>query len=55
MNLQDLGVQEMNKQELTDVDGGFWIEVLIGASIGLAVEIINDWDHFKAGVAAGWN
>ena len=54
MNTLDLnayGVQEMNKQEMVETDGGLWKALFIAA----AVHIYNNWDvardAFRAGAA----
>ncbi len=51
MNLENLGVQEMNAKEIREVDGGdFGFTLLAGLIITAAVEIIGDWEHFKDGL-----
>jgi lactobin A/cerein 7B family class IIb bacteriocin len=53
MNLENLGVQEMNAKELKEVEGGF-IEWLLGVCSGLALEIAfnpkNSEKQFMKGV-----
>ena len=55
-NLELMGVQEMNVQEMKDENGGiaFWaavaIGVLIGTAVGANVQIMSDWDNFKNGL-----
>ena len=49
-NLNDFGVVELKKEELGEVEGGFWPVLLAGVIIGAAVEIMGDWEHFKQGL-----
>ena len=49
--LDNYGVSEMETREMKEANGGH--PILIGIAIGLAIEIIRDWDHFKAGFKAG--
>ncbi len=41
-NLENLGVQEMNSSEITEINGGALGEII--------AEIIGDWENFKAGL-----
>lgn len=49
MNLENLNVTELGAQEKVSVDGGIW-NIVTGLVIALEVEIIQDWENFKAGL-----
>ncbi|BFM41786.1 hypothetical protein CFS9_04270 [Flavobacterium sp. CFS9] len=34
MNLENLGLVELNAQEMEDIEGGFLLEILVGVLIG---------------------
>lgn len=38
---------ELKREELSEIDGGFWQLI----AVAIAVEIMGDWDNFKAGLA----
>jgi len=42
---------ELQSSELMRVEGGFWQTLAAGLIIAVAVEIMNDWDNFKNGIA----
>lgn len=37
MNLENLGVQEMNSKEMTSIEGGGWFTDAVGTAIGVVV------------------
>jgi len=51
--LENYGVSRLETQEKKTIDGGNpWVwAILVGAVVN---EIIGDWDHFKAGLYAGF-
>ena len=51
LNLEQLGVQEMNAVEVKSVDGGFLGLIAIGLCIAAGTAIINDWDNFERGLS----
>lgn len=53
MNLKNLNVQDMNSLEMVEVEGGLMQEN--GGWAWLAGQIIDNWDHIKAGAVDGWN
>jgi hypothetical protein len=48
MNLDNLNLVELNAQEVQEVDGGFWVEVLVGT-------LIDQWGSFKQGLSDGYH
>ncbi len=58
LNLEQLGVQELNVEEVMETDGGcgFWCGVILG---GLIYDILSDpgavIDGYKKGYEAGYN
>ena len=52
LNLTDFGVQEMNAEEMSTMNGGWFSAAL--AVAGAAIYVYNNWDDFKAGFKAGW-
>ncbi|MCP4762133.1 MAG: hypothetical protein GY870_10140 [archaeon] len=52
-NLEMYGVQEMNANEMKKTDGGFvfWAALGVAVITACVVEVIGDWDNFKAGLA----
>lgn len=48
MNLQSLNLVELNAQEVKEVDGGLWVEVIVSS-------IIDQWDSIKQGFADGYH
>jgi hypothetical protein len=52
MDLEKLNVAELNAQETQETEGGIGILATIAAGliISAGVEIIQDWDNFKAGL-----
>ena len=51
LDLRMPGVQELGREELKEVDGGFvWIAV-----ISAGIYLYNNWDDFKAGFEEGFN
>lgn len=34
MNLDNLNLVELNAQEMKEIEGGFWLEILVGIIIG---------------------
>jgi len=55
LDLKLANVQAMNDDELRLVDGGVmgWDDFLVWCAIAGVGAIFNDWDNFKAGLAAG--
>lgn len=54
LDLNGLGVQEMNAEEMNGVDGGFLPQVLKFIATGLAWELLTEgpekcWEDFKSG------
>lgn len=52
--LENYGVSKLETHEAKAVNGGIpWlVTIVVGA---IVVEVINDWDHFKDGLYAGFN
>ena len=50
--LDNYGVSKMETQEMKETNGGLGLlaTIVAGVVIGAAVEIIRDWDNFKAGL-----
>ena len=42
MNLQNLNLVELNAQEVQEVEGGFWAELIVGVVIGLIMYLLQD-------------
>jgi len=44
---------EISKEEQREINGGFFgvDDLIIGLTLGVAMEIISDWDNFKAGLS----
>ncbi len=53
LDLNGLGVQEMNAEEMRVTEGGYWQAAL--ALAGACIYVYNEWGDFKAGFKAGWN
>ncbi len=54
MNLENLNLVELNAQEVQDTDGGlFWIPILIGAALGVA--LTQDLDDLADAFSAGYH
>lgn len=53
MNLEKLNLVEMSSQEVKEVDGGLFgiDDLIIGVLIGVAVQIMADWENFEAGIS----
>jgi len=49
-------MKNISDQEAQNLNGGvaFLIPVLVGITIAAGANIIDHWDDFKAGLAAGW-
>jgi len=52
LELEKIGVQEMNIKQMKKINGGFmvWAAIAVGIAIAAAAEIFGDWDNFKAGL-----
>jgi len=52
LELEKIGVQEMNTKQMKKINGGFGIlaAIVIGLAIAGGAEIFGDWDNFKAGL-----
>ena len=51
-NLKNYGVLEMDAKEINEINGGdFGLTVLAGLVIAAGVEIVDDWENFKAGLS----
>jgi hypothetical protein len=52
MNLEKLNLVELNAQEVQETEGGLfgWDDLVIGVLVGAAVQIMNDWENFEAGL-----
>lgn len=50
-------MNELNDKELSEIDGGLGLAATIvaGVVIGAAVNVMNNWDDFKAGIKEGLN
>jgi lactobin A/cerein 7B family class IIb bacteriocin len=53
LDLNALGVKEMNHQEMAETDGGWWQLAIAVATI--AIYAYNNWDDFVEGVKEGYN
>lgn len=40
MNLEKLNLVELNAQELKEVEGGFWAELIVGVLVGIIMYLI---------------
>ena len=51
-NFNDLGVQELKRDETISVNGGFGIlaAIAIGCAIAAFAEVVGDWDNFERGL-----
>ncbi len=47
-NLEKMGVQEMNAEEMKEDNGGLFWEAV---GVALLVEIFSDWENFKKGLS----
>jgi len=49
----EFSTRELDNNECKNINGGFFgiDDVLIGVVIGAAVEVMSDWDNFKAGLS----
>lgn len=47
------GLHEISEDEKKQINGGFFglDDLIIGLTIGAAVQIMSDWDNFKAGLS----
>ena len=51
-NLENYGVQEMSAKEVNETTGGDFGLTLLGCLIvAVAVEVMGDWENFKAGLS----
>ena len=52
MNLENLGLVELNAQEVQEIDGGLfgYIDILVGVGLVIIGGVIADWDDFKKGI-----
>ena len=52
LELEKIGVQEMNTKQMKETNGDFGIlaAIAIGLAIAAGAEIFDDWDNFKAGL-----
>ncbi|TYZ11009.1 class IIb bacteriocin, lactobin A/cerein 7B family [Hymenobacter lutimineralis] len=53
-HLDSFEVVEINTTELTGINGGFWpvvIRIVGGVAAAAGVQILADWDDFKAGLS----
>ncbi|MCL2502109.1 MAG: hypothetical protein FWE30_07220 [Bacteroidales bacterium] len=52
LNLNECGVCEISQKEMAETNGGVGLLelILIGIVVGAVIEVINDWDNFKAGL-----
>ena len=52
LELEKIGVQEMNTIKMKETNGGIGIfaAIAIGFAIAAGTEIFSDWDNFKAGL-----
>ena len=52
LELEKIGVQEMNIKQMKETNGDFGIlaAIVIGLAIAGGAEIFGDWDNFKAGL-----
>lgn len=51
-NLENYGVQEMSAKEVNETTGGDFGLTLLGCLIvAVAVEVMDDWGNFKAGLS----
>ena len=52
LELEKIGVQEMNIKQMKKINGGFgvWAAIAIGLAIAAGAEIFGGWDNFKAGL-----
>lgn len=41
----------MDREEMHETQGGIWAAILAGLLIAGGVQILGDWDNFKAGLA----
>ena len=60
LDLKMLGVQELGREELREVDGGSIPGVLkaLGrrlAPVAVVMWVVENWDDVKAGAVDGWN
>ena len=53
---QNLGVSELEANEFESIYGGSWPVWLKGVTwVGIASEVIDNWDEIKKGLVDGWN
>jgi len=53
LDLDHLGLTEITKSELREIDGGFFglDDFLVAVTAGAVIAVINDWDNFERGLS----
>ena len=46
------GITPLSDKQLQSINGGWW-QIVVGVVIGAAVQIMGDWENFKAGLNGG--
>lgn len=56
MNLENLGLVELNAQEVQEVDGGVigFDDILLAVGIASVVCIVENWSDIKRGARDAW-
>ena len=50
-------MKTLNNTELSQIDGGLGLleTIIAGLIVGGSINVMNNWDEFKAGVIEGYN
>jgi hypothetical protein len=51
--IQNSSLKELNNDECKKINGGLFglDDIIVGIVVGAAIEIMSDWDNFKAGLS----
>ncbi|MBX2897310.1 MAG: hypothetical protein KF763_17835 [Cyclobacteriaceae bacterium] len=49
----DISLNELDSDECREINGGLFgiDDIIIGIVVGAAIEVMSDWDNFKAGLS----
>jgi len=48
-NLENYGVLEMNAEEINDTNGGIFLELAVGITVGLVISFCDNFGDFVGG------